>query len=283
MIYPIQLISMALFASNGEDPINAWDASPEKPYWCLACKAPLRLRKGLFRFPHFSHLSSTPSCRLYSKSKRHFLAQLALQKKLPLGEALLEIHFPSIRRIADVCWEKKKIVFEIQCSPISEQEVKERIEEYNSLGYEVVWILDERRFNKKRLSKAENFLRTRSLSYFLEKGNSFTVYDQLETLHLSQRLKKGGKTAIDVSKIKTSIQIDATKPLPKNLKKRIQLCKYFFENDWISRSEKNDFTQAIERWLLQENALLNSQPTDNQHLIKIFYRKLLNMLLKFNQ
>lgn len=283
MIYPIQLISMALFANDGEDAVNAWDADPNKLYWCLECKAPLKMRKGPLKLPHFYHLSASPSCRLYSKSERHLLIQLAIQKKLPPNETILEKRFPSIRRIADVFWEKQNIVFEIQCSAISEEEVKERTIEYRALGCEIIWILDERLFNKNHASKAELFIRSHS-GYFIEKGASFAIYDQLETFKNFKRIKKGEKTLIDLSTIKHPPPTSAPASLPRLLKERIQFCKYFFENDWIARSGEKNFALRLHRWHLEETLALKSayiqRFTRNLHAM---YRRLISQLLKKNQ
>jgi competence protein CoiA len=225
---------MVLFANNGEDAISAWDAQARTPYWCIECNSPLKLRQSKLKFPHFYHISASPSCRLYSKSERHLLIQLAIQKKLPPNEAQLEKPFPQIQRIADLVWEKKKIIFEIQCSPISENEAKARIFEYQSLGYEVIWILDDRLFNKKHVSRAENLIRIHS-GYFISQGNSFLIFDQLETIKNRKRVKKGEKCLIDLAKVHPTPQINPTQPIPRLLKERTKNAKYYFENDWISK------------------------------------------------
>ena len=278
MIYPIQLISMALFANDGEDAVSAWDAGAEKPYWCLECGASLRLRRGKLKFPHFYHIAASPSCRLYSKSERHLLIQLAIQRKLPRGEAQLEKPFPSIRRIADVVWEAQKIVFEIQCSPISEHEAKERTIEYNSLGYEVVWILDERLFNKRHLSRAEHFIRTHS-GYFVGKGNSFTIYDQLEIFQNLQRVKKGEKIPIDLSMVSPVLQVDSSRLVPSQIRERIRCCKYSFGNDWISRLGNPEFDRVLTHWCLVTK--IDRKPWVRRY-VRDSYFALLNTFLKMS-
>ena len=77
---------------------------------------------------------------------------------LPRGETSIEKAFPEVGRIADVVWEEEHIVFEVQCSPISVEEIQRRNNDYASIGYRVVWLLDMRRFCKKKLSASEIFL-----------------------------------------------------------------------------------------------------------------------------
>jgi competence protein CoiA len=250
MIYPIQLISMALFASDGEDTIDAWDASSGKPYFCLECKAPLKLKRGKKIFPHFYHLSFAPSCRLYSKSERHLLIQLHLQKILPNGETVLEKPFKSIQRIADVAWEKKKIIFEIQCSPISELEAKERVSEYRSMGFEVVWILDDKLFNKRHVSRSERYVRERS-SYFISK--EFIFYDQLEIIHHHKRLWKETKIPVDLSK-PCRISLKKTfETIPRGLKSRLLNNIYMFKNDLIEKLLTTNLEKELIAWTEKEN------------------------------
>lgn len=181
---------MALFANDKEDIVDAYDADAKIDYTCLECQGKVRLRKGKLQIPHFYHLRATPSCRLYSKSERHLLIQIALQKQLPLSEAVLEKPFSAIGRIADVAWEKQRIVFEIQCSSIAKEEAQSRISEYGSLGYSVVWILDDRLFNQRRVSLAESFLREKASLFVTGKG-PFLFYDQAEQIEEGIRIRKG--------------------------------------------------------------------------------------------
>lgn len=187
---------MTLFAKDREEIISAWDAHPKKTYQCLCCNSALRYRRSKRQFPHFYHISKTPSCRLYGKSETHLLIQIEIQKQL--RDALLEKPFPSIGRIADVVWEKEKIIFEIQCSSISEKETQERVLEYQTLGYKVVWILDDAKFNKRRLSYAESWMRQKHC-YFVNGSRFF--YDQSETIQNNVRVKKSRKIPIDLSNL----------------------------------------------------------------------------------
>ena len=117
--------------------------------------------------------------------KRLARAQLYLQRLIP--ESKLE--YPLGGRIADLFWEREGIVFEVQCSPISAKEVRERNRDYSALGYQVVWILHDRRFGGKKPSSAELFLRSYP-HYFtsLDREGRGAVYDRLEASCKEERL-----------------------------------------------------------------------------------------------
>jgi hypothetical protein len=111
-----------------------------------------------------------------------------IQYHLKTQIASLELEKKLGNRRADALWEEKKIVFEIQLSSISLQEVLARNSDYQTLGYQVVWILHEGLFNGRSLSPAEQHLRTSCPTYFT---NGDAIYDQVEVLQGQQRLYRG--------------------------------------------------------------------------------------------
>ncbi len=208
---------MALYAVDDDHLIYALEAEPGKCYWCLECFLPVKVRRGKNRYiPHFYHLRPSPQCRLYSKSEDHMRAQIELQKLFPEGELQIERPFFDIHRVADLCWEKEKIIFEVQCSLLKLGEAESRIHDYRFLGYEIVWLLDDRVYNKKNLRPNEALLRA-SLAYFLslKRNLSAAVYDQFEILIEEKRLKKGKPLFVDLQKPKRH------PPLQGNLPKQI--------------------------------------------------------------
>src|SRR5262249_26072126 len=109
---------MALYALDDDSNlIFAPDATEFRRYRCLECRGLVQKRVSQERRTHFCHLRNTPQCRLHSKSIDHLILQTSLQERIQGLE--MERPFPSILRIADLCWEAQKIVFEIQCSPIT--------------------------------------------------------------------------------------------------------------------------------------------------------------------
>jgi competence protein CoiA len=187
----------ALNSSN--EIIFAFQAIKQTDYRCLECHAPVRLREGMFRQPHFYHKNSGVCCRQNGKSLTHPQLQLYIQSLLP-KECALEVPFPSIQRVADVVWAKERLVFEIQCSPISRTEVLERTEDYRNAGYEVVWILHERQFNKRRLTPCEYGLK--NIPHYYSNMTSERIgmiYDQWACVEKSMRKIKLAPLPIDIT------------------------------------------------------------------------------------
>jgi competence protein CoiA len=189
---------MQLFALENQSPILACHAKKEKVYRCPECLNPLKVRGGPHRHTHFYHLKNHASCRQHQKSLTHLQVQWAVQSSLS-EEATLEEPFPQIGRIADVAWKSGKIIFEIQCSPISLEEVENRCRDYESLGFTCVWILHDRRFNRRKMSAAETFLRKR-LCFFtdIDARGSGMIYDQQESCRGALRVFRGPPIQVDL-------------------------------------------------------------------------------------
>ena len=78
-------------------------------------------------------LKKTPYCQGMNRKTPHRAIQKTIKAHMP--QVILEKSFPEIHRIADVAFPSKKIVYEIQYSPISLKEVQKRNRDYTSLGY----------------------------------------------------------------------------------------------------------------------------------------------------
>jgi competence protein CoiA len=104
----------------------------------------------------------------------------------------LEVPFTTIQRIADVAWPSRKWVFEVQCSPISLEEVQARCADYARLGYAVLWILHERCFNQRKVGAAEQLLRAQGC-YFtnMSAQGRGVFYDQFEVVEGRKRRHRG--------------------------------------------------------------------------------------------
>ncbi len=232
IIYYERFIAMSLYALDNDDSIFAADADPLGRYYCLECFGPVKLRRGRNRVAHFYHVKKSPRCRLYSKSEDHLIVQLQLQKIL---SGHMESPFLSIQRISDLLWEKEKIAFEIQCSQIQVHEVEKRTHDYAQMGYRVVWLLDDRVFNKRYLRNAEEFLRTQ-VSYFFtfaRHADSF-FYDQIEIIIDQKRMKKSPPVRVDFTKPKYK-HFDAPNYLPSLLEKRVSQTSLYFAGDLIDK------------------------------------------------
>ncbi len=268
---------MPLFAAHQNQAISAFDADDQILYQCLECRSTVKLRKQKGKLPHFYHLKATPSCRLYSKSNEHLLAQIAIQKMLPIGEARLEHPFPSIRRIADVSWEKQKIIFEIQCSFISEEEAQKRSQDYASLGYQIVWILEDRFFNQKIVRKTESYLR-KHLCYFVQIQPRILFYDQMEIIQFPKRLKKGSKIPIFLSKahpIQPSYH--------SQMQERILNNRIYFENDLVHKALNPSYAPIFDTWKQLESELTNKSFSWIDKIKKIYIQLLEKALQKMSR
>ncbi len=161
--------------------INAHQAVRHIDYQCLECQQIIRLRGGPYRQPHFYHLHPAPFCRQHQKGLIHLQLQSYFVQQLPPGDCSLEFRFPSIHRIADVAWHSQKIVFEIQYSAISAEEVLQRNRDYQQEGWRIVWILHDHRYNQVRLSAAERTLQ--ASPHFFSNMNHLgqgSIYDQFD-------------------------------------------------------------------------------------------------------
>lgn len=139
--------------------VSARQALKQKNYTCIECQGIVRLRGGIHKQEHFFHLSPERKCKLNGKSMAHLQTQNRFLEMISEADCRLEHTFPEIHRIADVFWISQNIVFEIQCSLISEKEIQERNADYLSIGIQVVWILHLKKYNKHRLTAAEIILK----------------------------------------------------------------------------------------------------------------------------
>ncbi len=182
--------------------VHAMHAKKNCNYLCIECQTRVRLRGGTHRQLHFYHLDFNRICTLHQKSMIHLQLQNHLLHLLPENECCLEFRFPTINRIADVAWLTKKIIFEIQYSPISAQEIQKRNEDYQSQGWTVIWILHDHRYNQTFLSPAESILQT-APHYFSDMNaeGKGCIYDQFAFVENNQRVIKMEKLAIDPTQL----------------------------------------------------------------------------------
>jgi len=189
----------------------------------------------------------------------------------------MERPFPEINRVADLCWQDRKIVFEIQCSPMSEVEAKGRIKDYASIGFSVIWLLDDKRYNRKSLRPSEEFLRKNGAYYIcIEQGLQSKCYDQFEVFSLGKRVARGPKMYIDPQdlRLKPDMQFNQD-TFPRQIRE-ISSPHYFCGDrvDKALRAQNNPHTACnLLKWLSLEIQLgKNSQ---KKHRIKIILDKYL--------
>jgi competence protein CoiA len=208
-------------------------AVKQQDYYCIECGDKVRVRGGKHRQSHFYHLAHTQSCHLSSKSMAHIQVQFYLQKILPKDECQLEYRFPAINRIADVVWIKEKIIFEVQCSPISATEIQSRNEDYKSQGFQVVWILHENRFNQWRVTSAEFSLRNSPFYYTnMNAEGKGIIYDQYDLIN--NGIRKTILNSLEISPSQPYRLIEKNIPmLPKGLLNRVNGRPFCFKGDLL--------------------------------------------------
>lgn len=223
-LYALDFRQQLIFAKN---------AVKHQDYFCLECQSVIRLRGGMHRQNHFYHTQLNRSCRLSGKSMVHIQAQYFIQNLIPQGESALEMRFPEINRVADVVWVTNRLIFEIQCSSITANEVEARNEDYNSLGYQVVWILHDSRYNQWRMTAAEMILRDRP-HYFtnIDLEGKGCVYDQFDVIHKGLRKKVLNPLNVNLSNPRKfdNLQI---KNLPKHVETRLKNWPLGFSGDLV--------------------------------------------------
>jgi len=126
---------------------------------------------------------------------------MAIKAMFPEGAVILEQRFKG--HIADIYWPEKKIVFEVQCSPIAYEPAKKRTEDLEKLGLTVIWILHQKTFNKKHLSPSEIYFVTKRCSLYtnISQAGDGWVFDQEEVISDCMRLKKSPPREINVSEL----------------------------------------------------------------------------------
>lgn len=175
------------YDENGIE-IIAHSAERNQKYYCPDCHQRLSFRMSPYIRAHFFHLKDQNPCHRTAKSLTHLEVQSYLIEKLPEGEARMEKFFPTIKRRADVCWEKEKIIFEVQISFITQEEVEARICDYRSCGYEVVFILHLQRFSRYMTTAAELFLRHHTHYYTNINPEGYGgLFDQFNVLVAGKR------------------------------------------------------------------------------------------------
>jgi competence CoiA-like predicted nuclease len=179
-----------------EEMLPAHLAEKGRNYFCPECGGTVRKRRSSKKRAHFYHLRDPKTRHQREKSPAHLAIQHHLFSLFPPGIAFLEHRFKEISRIADVAVPTKGLLFEIQCSPITLQEVEKRKNDYAALGLQIVWILHDKLFNKRTRSLVEETLR-KGPCYYTD-GKSF--YDQADLFDHKRRLYRSVPYPIDLTR-----------------------------------------------------------------------------------
>ncbi|NQD65274.1 hypothetical protein HP456_05000 [Bacillus haikouensis] len=161
-------------------------------FLCPHCSAPLILKVGHIKIPHFAHAANKP-CPYQSRNETpmHVWSKALLFKRLTqlYEDVELEYYLKNIRQIPDLFINLKgeRIAIEVQCSTIPVSEVKFRTEGYRKERIHPLWILTQpvsRSIPLKLTTFQQAFLRfSPDLNYFLlhfePEKKSFTIFPNL--------------------------------------------------------------------------------------------------------
>lgn len=170
---------MQVYALEQNCLLSAHSAEKGRDYLCPECKTPVRLKSGPHRSSHFFHLNQALSCRQAHKGPIHLRLQRYIQYLFD-KEAQMERYFPEINRFADVACSQIKHIYEIQYSPMTLEEAQARCQDYESLGYQIIWILHDHTYNRGGMKPVEQFLRTKNCYYTnMDEEGLGMIYDEL--------------------------------------------------------------------------------------------------------
>lgn len=250
---------MQIYAKDTQNRIITADkALKSEIYFCLECNLRVGIRKSFLKRTHFFHFHYNRICKSSGKSLTHLQVQNTIKERIGGNEIVIEKYFPEIKRIADVCWENKKIIFEVQCSYITPEEIASRNHDYQQIGYQVVWILHDKKYNQNQITEAEKFLFNHT-HYFtnINIDKKGLIYDKLNR----------NKYPIQIHKP----LISHTCSNPEFIKQRELNWKIHFEDDLMDLFYKNNLNDENLRLLLKWNLKKNEDS---------FFRKLLNKFKK---
>lgn len=230
--------------------VSSHKAVKQKNYLCCECRGVVRLRKGLHRQPHFYHLKPTRDCRLSGKGIVHLQTQMHLYHLIPQGECEIEYRIPEIQRIADVAWIPRKLIFEIQYSYMTVEEMESRNADYGRLGWQVVWILHDHRYNRRRVSGMEFALR-KCPHYFTDINSEGQggIYDQLSIIQKGIRKKTSSSLNIDLSQ--PTILTPGKEKGHRLIQERLNTWTIHFHGDVLHAWKQGSYPEGF--WLFDES------------------------------
>ena len=132
-------------------------------------------------------------------------------------------------------------IFEIQYSPISLEEAMQRCEDYESLGYHIIWILHADTFEQEKVGAAERFLRTKTCYYSdMDADGNGHIYDRFDLIH--------GKTRVDFSDMVQIVDLRKCFSVPqfnwpKELVDRGKTWPLYHEGDYLDSALKNQLAK----------------------------------------
>lgn len=129
-------------------------------WFCCDCQEPVILKAGRIKQMHFAH-GKDSECQSFSEgeTREHLAGKTLLYQNCCHHQIQVELeaYLPKLKQRPDVLVDQK-LALEFQCSPLSFERLKERTDNYQKHGYEVLWILGRELFSfgkKGPLSKGQ--------------------------------------------------------------------------------------------------------------------------------
>lgn len=147
-------------------------------FYCPGCLAPVYLRQGEIKQPHFAHRAGA-QCHTFSDNEtpQHLAGKLQLAAYCQkFGQVTLEAVIPAINQRPDILITRahQRIAIEYQCSPISQQRLDERNAGYRQQHITVIWILGATYYQAKMAQRTiVKFLANQRLCFYLPDTQKF--------------------------------------------------------------------------------------------------------------
>lgn len=129
--------------------VKANDAVKEEGYWCPCCDSEVVLKKGNVNIHHFAH-KSKKQCDDWHEPMTQWHRDW--QERFPEHCREVVLEKDGVVHRADICidyGDGKKLIIELQHSPITKEEIMKRNEFYSQFG-KLIWVFDmrDKRFYK---------------------------------------------------------------------------------------------------------------------------------------
>ncbi|WP_413627053.1 competence protein CoiA family protein [Fructilactobacillus vespulae] len=165
-----------LIAKKGNSLINANAAKKSSKYVCAVCLESVVLKRGTVNVAHFAHKIDSNCGGGEPETAKHLMGKQFLLCSLSktYSSIQLEVYLKKIKQKPDLL--ANKLAFEYQCSPITNQRLKERVMGYQRLKIESIWILGMQYYQMRLKSNSvRRFMRYhKNIGFFLLFLNSET-------------------------------------------------------------------------------------------------------------
>lgn len=135
------------------------EALRAKKLTCPVCHGRVTVKNGLHKIPHFAHRQQE-GCLAFSEGEtaEHLGLKLALfEWGCQNGQSMqLEAYLPELVQRPDLLLDK--LAIEVQCSPLSQERLRERTKNYHAHDYQVIWLCGQKLHLKEKIHQLQRHL-----------------------------------------------------------------------------------------------------------------------------